>query len=65
MRYSINREAKEIELLSGGTVEELGDVIKLFEGFTFKIGKVVLNSNPSGMVVGAIYTPIIKKLDYN
>lgn len=63
MRYSIDRETKEIELLSGGTVEELKDIIKLFEGFTFKLGNNSLQK--SGISVGAAFVPIIKTLDYN
>lgn len=63
IRYLVNREKKEIELLSGGTILELEDLVKIFKEYTFKIG--IVENSKAGMTVGANYVPTIGKIEHN
>jgi len=39
IQYIVNREKKEIEFLSGGSIEELKELTELFKDYTFKFSE--------------------------
>jgi len=72
IRFSINSENKTIELLSGGTIEELRDLCEKYKDYSFSVSFAraeSLNEVPKtenkGMVVGANYIKLIGNIEHN
>jgi len=71
INYAINRETKTVELLGGScTEEELKDLLRMFEGYSFTISlplspKIDNTVTKQGMVVGAAYVPIISRIEHS
>lgn len=76
IRYSIDKETKTIELLSGdANIQELRDLIELFKDYKFSVSlpfsppKIEIKTDnkleKQGMVVGASYKPLIGKIDHS
>lgn len=64
IRYLINKDKKQIELLSGGHVEELKDLLNQFEGYTFTVGNLVLNGGQTKVINGESKY-IINKIEHH
>jgi|GEM_PF-4995180 len=76
INYAINRETKTVELLGGScTEEELKDLLRMFEGYSFTVSmhsvsnsfspKIDNNVRKEGMVVGCAYVPIISRIEHS
>jgi len=67
IRYSIDKETKTVELLGGScTEEELKDLLRMFEGYSFTVSiPFSPKLEKQGMVVGAQYVPIRGLIEHN
>lgn len=66
IRYAIDSERKTIELLSGGSVNELKDVCKKYKDYSFTVSFARDNRlEKQGMIVGAAYVNIVGKIEHN
>ena len=63
IRFSINRDKKIIELLSGGSVEELQDLINKFKDYSFILAKKEVENK--GVLVGGVYKTVISGIERN
>jgi len=72
IQYTINRETKTIELLSGdANIQELRDLIEFFKDYKFSVSlpfsppKSENRLEKQGMVVGNAYVPILGTIEHN
>lgn len=62
IRYICNVKNKTIELLNGGSIEELKDLCNKFEGYSFILADKEIQSG--GILINGVYTTIVKNKEH-
>jgi len=63
IRYIYNKEKQTVELLSGGSFEELEDLINKFKDCSFIISRE--KAENKGVLVGGVYKTVISGIEHN
>jgi len=66
IHFAIDSENKTIELLSGGSINELKDLCKKYKDYSFTVSFSRENRlEKQGMSIGSAYIPLISRIEHS